>query len=182
MSIKFKKINEGFKDLEAAQDIYIEAFPELNEIPFSVFFEFEKNGDGFIQAAYDKGKLIGYIAYLKCVKIILIENFAVLKEVRGKGYGSKILTSFMDIYRKKNPNVEFFLDVEEPVEDAPNLEQRKKRIAFYERLGFKMTHIKDSFMGIVYITMTTMWPQDKEKLDKIKIQVNKIYKKYQLLN
>ena len=181
MNIEFRNIDENFRDLKAVEDIYLEAFPELYDIPYSIYLEFVKNGDGYILAAYDEEKLVGYIAYLICREGVFVENFAVSKDLRDKGYGSQILSKFIDRFREQYPNINFFLEVEEPSYDAPNLEQRKKRIAFYERLGFVMTDIKDDFLGIIYITMTTMNPIDKETLNKLKVQVDKIYNKYKQL-
>ena len=62
---------------------------------------------------------------------------AVVENLRNKGYGKTILTEVLFHYTNDKP---FLGDVESPLQkDAPNLEIRKRRHAFYLRLGIMDT-------------------------------------------
>ena len=55
--------------------------------------------------------------------------------LRGKGYGSRALERI----KAEKPGQRIVLNIEPLDEKAPNAEQRRKRLAFYERNGFSET-------------------------------------------
>ena len=59
---------------------------------------------------------------------LFIEHIAINKEIRSKGYGSKTIELIKTKY-----NQPIVLEAE-----APETEMQKKRIKFYENLGFKV--------------------------------------------
>lgn len=70
----------------------------------------------------------GFIAYWNFDQFIFLEHFAVSFSARGEGHGEKMLKAFMQ--ELKLPS---FLEVE-----PPENEITKRRISFYERMGFKL--------------------------------------------
>ena len=75
--------------------------------------------------------------------------FAVREDLRGKGYGQQILTVMMEKYKGQS----CVLDMESPTQDCDNIEQRKRRHAFYLRNGFRDTKVYRTYNDI---TMTVM--------------------------
>lgn len=69
----------------------------------------------------------GFISYWEFDGYIYIEHFAVNNTIRGKGYGSKILDSFITAHLPKRIVLEI-----DPLED----EISRARLRFYERCGF----------------------------------------------
>ena len=64
---------------------------------------------------------------LEC-KFLFVEHIAINKEIRSKGYGSKTFELLKTQY-----NLPIILEAE-----SPETEKQKKRIRFYENLGFKV--------------------------------------------
>ena len=75
--------------------------------------------------------------------------FAVREELRGKGYGQQILTQLIERYKGQT----CVLDMESPTQACGNMEQRKRRHAFYLRNGFRDTNVYRTYNSI---TMTVM--------------------------
>ena len=75
--------------------------------------------------------------------------FAVPEELRGQGFGQRILSQLLERYKDES----FILDMESPEQICENSEQRKRRHAFYLRNGFRDTGVGKSFKGIDYTIM-----------------------------
>ena len=75
--------------------------------------------------------------------------FAVRDDLRGKGYGQQILTQLIEHYKGQT----CVLDMESPTQVCENIEQRKRRHAFYLRNGFSDTNVYRTYNDI---TMTIM--------------------------
>ena len=75
--------------------------------------------------------------------------FAVRDDLRGKGYGQQILTQLIEHYKGQT----CVLDMESPTQVCENIEQRKRRYAFYLRNGFRDTNVYRTYNDI---TMTIM--------------------------
>ena len=71
---------------------------------------------------------VGFIALWEFSDYIYIEHIAIDSDKRSGGYGSKTLEKVKDTFKKK-----IILEAE-----APETEQQKKRISFYDRAGFKV--------------------------------------------
>ena len=76
----------------------------------------------------DDGKSVGLIVFWVFERFLFIEHIAINKEIRSKGYGSKTV----DLIKRKY-NLPIILEAE-----FPETEMQKKRIKFYEKLGFKV--------------------------------------------
>ncbi len=71
--------------------------------------------------------IIGFMSVWNLETFNFIEHLAVAPKHRGIGYGSKIITDYI----KEHPAKRYVLEVEPPKDEIS-----KKRVAFYERLGF----------------------------------------------
>lgn len=76
----------------------------------------------------DGGESVGLIVFWVFESFLFVEHIAINKEIRSKGYGSKTI----DLIKSKY-NLPIILEAE-----APLTETQKKRIKFYENLGFKV--------------------------------------------
>lgn len=123
------------KDFYIAKDLYLSSFPKeerrslesINKLLQEDCFEFvpiliENNFKGFANLWFFK-------------EFTYIEHLAITPKERNKGYGTKFLN---DLTNNKLPSINhkienIALEVELPVNPIA-----EKRIAFYERLGFKV--------------------------------------------
>lgn len=110
------------------------AFEALYGVSFPIF---EQRTEPQQQAAFarpeyhligytDEGAFVGFVAYWAFDEYVYVEHLAVSTEVRGKGYGTKLLETFV---REISKTVLLEID---PVVDAVS----EARLRFYERCGF----------------------------------------------
>lgn len=93
-------------------------------------------------AIYDNDVFCGLTYYVEGRDTVYLTYLAVNKQLRGQGYGSKILT----LLENRFPDKQIIIDIEPVVKSAKNYEQRVSRLRFYERNGFHRTNqmLKDS--------------------------------------
>ena len=89
--------------------------------------------------------------------------FAVEEKLRGKGIGSKILSKI----KEDNKGKTVILNIEPIEEDAPNIEERKNRLAFYKKNGFYDTGYLVREVGGVFTVMATDEKIDVEAYKKV---------------
>lgn len=116
------------------KDIYKEAFPREEKIPFWMLKMLTRDGRGEFYGVYDQEELIGLVYNVYYKDIIYISYLAIDDTKRGAGYGGRILQTI----QKKYSDSRIFLCIEEMDPNAENYEQRVRRKAFYESNGFKM--------------------------------------------
>ncbi|MFA6199691.1 MAG: GNAT family N-acetyltransferase [Bacteroidales bacterium] len=128
--MKFEKIQQSqYKDF--AEKVYIQSFPQDERRDFSLIYELiEKEKFRFFVIIDEQGnnKPIGIISLWDFSYFAYIEHFAVKKNLRNKGYGSKIL----DIIKEKTPKP-IIIEVEHS-----NSLDAIRRINFYKRKGFTL--------------------------------------------
>jgi len=81
-----------------------------------------------MDAYIEEGRVIGFIGYWIFPDYAYIEHYAMSREMRGKGYGSKILKDFLQRMEGKIVVLEI-----DPVVD----EVSTRRLHFYQNLGFQ---------------------------------------------
>ena len=146
-------INSGNADDKALRELYEEAFPVEEQIPYDELIHLLDVMDIDYTAYYDGDHLVGLTMVLRLPRHNWGWYFAVNKELRGNGYGQKILSAVLEKYSKGNP---FVIDIESPWQpDAPNPEQRKRRHAFYLRNGLKDTDANRTYNGITFTIMSS---------------------------
>ena len=120
MNLKIKKVKLSNKDVKR---IYFDSFPKKERIPFPIMILLSKITHTDFLAFYDKNILSGFV-YLSAIEnITFIIFFAVDKNVRSKGYGSKILEEVQSLY----PNNKIVISIERCDVEAPNLNDRIRR-------------------------------------------------------
>ena len=147
--LHIKKLN-----LDEIREIYNaymhEAFPPSELRPFaSMEMLYNKNCYpcyGF----YDETDSLCAYAYFSCTengKYALLDYFAVKKDLRGTGIGSK---TFPLLRTEMKDRDGLLLEVEsvESAEAEEEVNIRRRRIAFYERCGCEMTKAKSLLYGV----------------------------------
>ena len=85
--------------------------------------------DYFIKTYMHEDEVAGFCAYYKFDNFIYIEHLACNPEVRGLGIGTKLVQQVI----AEDENLVVILEVEPPVDELT-----KRRVRFYEKLGFKL--------------------------------------------
>lgn len=127
--IEIIRINQPDELNSIFRQIYEEAFPtderrdwrQMNELLTNPYFCF--NG------IYNEQKVVGLQTIWNLGEFHFMEHFAILDSERGKGYGSQVLHQILN-----NISTRLILEVE-----SSNSHSCLKRIAFYERLNFKIS-------------------------------------------
>jgi ribosomal protein S18 acetylase RimI-like enzyme len=110
-------------------ELYHSAFPANERRPWAEMELLEMNEKRFtIKSISRDGTFCGFITSWNFDDFVYVEHFAVADIVRGKGVGSEIIDDFCNAAQR--PVV---LEVE-----TPKTTQAIRRIAFYERHGFKV--------------------------------------------
>ncbi|MCD8072609.1 MAG: GNAT family N-acetyltransferase [Alistipes sp.] len=110
--------------------LYNESFPEYERRRVSSHTMACEDPDFHTYISIDNGNLQALLFYWTYGKYIYIEHVAVDPHLRGKSIGSKLLTSFA----RDNGDCTIILEIDPPCDDIS-----RRRLAFYERIGFKNT-------------------------------------------
>jgi len=144
--LQLKNVSQNKKDFNKIKELYYEAFPREEVLPlFLLRIKAKKENIDFL-GIYDESQLIGLIYVVTYKDISCIMYFAITENVRGKGYGSKVL----DLIKGKYKGNRIILYIEEIDKNVSNYEQRVKRKKFYEKNGFKDLQYKIREAGIYY--------------------------------
>ena len=147
------QINAANAD-EQIKRLYETAFPEGEQIPWEDLMRLVDEMSLDFTAYYDGALFVGFTIVYPRPAFNWYWYFAVRDDLRGQGYGQRILSQLIEHY-KGQPCV---LDMESPTQECDNSEQRKRRHAFYLRNGFRDTHLYRTYNDV---TMTIMTMGDK---------------------
>jgi ribosomal protein S18 acetylase RimI-like enzyme len=115
---------------DAIWKIFKESFPEDERRNFKEQNDLLKESRYNLNPIYDGDEIIGFTAIWDFDDFTYVEHFAVKKDLRGKGYGSKIIK---DVISKNDKLI--ILEVEKPETD-----EAIRRIEFYKRVGFHVNN------------------------------------------
>ncbi|MCD8040966.1 MAG: GNAT family N-acetyltransferase [Clostridia bacterium] len=144
--ITLTDVTKDKKHLKQVKRLYKSAFPANERPPFFMILNKAKKGKGELFAAESNGSFIGLANTVTHKQTVYLFFLAVDSAVRGKGYGSEILTEIKRRYNDKK----IILCMEELDTSAKNFEERIKRKRFYERNGFNLSGIKSVEAGVWY--------------------------------
>ena len=136
-------------EVQKIKQLYETAFPEDEQIPWEDLMRLVGEMPLDFTAYYDGEAFIGFTIVYPRKSFNWFWYFAVREELRGKGYGQRILSQLLDNYEDQP----FVLDMESTTQVCDNLEERGKRQAFYLRNGFRDTNVYRTYNDI---TMTIM--------------------------
>ncbi len=154
--IRFEKIDENTKNLEEIKQLYWDAFPFEERIPFYIMVLVGNDRGVEFLSVYDDDIWLGFIHTLVGEKLSYIFYFAIDRGLRQSGYGSKILCE----YKKMHPRLSLAI---EPIEEgSDNIKQRKKRLEFYNKNGFETLDTRVVEMGVEFELMGAKGMEIKE--------------------
>lgn len=145
------------KAMERARKLYLQAFPKSERVPWWVL-QFISRRQGIDLTAWMDGDVFcGFTLSVTVDGLYFPAFFAVSEALRGKGYGSKILTQIRSTHSRVSLNVE-------PLDaTAPNYPERLRRVAFYEKNGFVDTHYHVWEVGGKFRVMSTQPDVDEKQ-------------------
>ena len=154
--IRFEKIDENTNNLEEIRQLYLDAFPFEERIPFYIMVLVGNDKGVEFLSIYDDDTWLGFIHTLVGDELSYIFYFAIDNRLRRSGYGSKILHE----YKKIHPRLSLAI---EPIEEnSDNIKQRRKRLEFYKKNGFETLDTKVVEMGIEFELMGAKGMEIKE--------------------
>lgn len=124
--------------------LYRNAFPKEERKPFSIIKKMQKLGKTDIWCFEENGKFLGMAATINSLDKILIDYFAVAKNMREKGNGGRMLESLIEHYSPRG----VFLEIEIPYRDSDNYEERIRRKAFYLQHGLSEVGTQVKLFGV----------------------------------
>lgn len=133
-----------FTELYRLKRLYKRSFPKEERKPFSIIRKMQKKGKTDIWYFEEDGEFLGLAATINSDECILIDYFAVAEKMRSKGYGTRMLTSLIDMYRPRG----VFLEIEIPYKDSKNYEERVRRKEFYIRAGLSELGTSAKLFGV----------------------------------
>lgn len=156
--LQFFEVTKKSPWLPQVKALYESAFPANERIPIKhllddkierEFWAFFYKDDGESGAV---SRFCGFSNSITHGSITNIVYFAVVPELRSRGYGSKILQAI----RRQHPDTRIVVDieVEEDSKDAEELERRNRRRNFYQRNGFNASPFDYIWQGEHYRLLT----------------------------
>lgn len=126
--------------------LYREAFPKEEQLPLRYLKRKARGASSDCIGVYDGDRFVGLLNLIYHADIVLVFYFAVSCDVRGQGYGSKIL----DALKTESAGKRIVLYIEPLTDDCPNLDQRVKRRAFYVKNGYADCGYQITEHGVTY--------------------------------
>jgi len=112
---------------ESFREIYIVSFPVHEQRSEAQHEEALEDKRYHLIIKTDEDKLISFIAYWDFKNYVYIEHLAVNPELRGQNKGSELLEDFAELISKT-----IILEIDPPLDETS-----KKRLKFYEKLGYE---------------------------------------------
>ena len=132
--------------LKELEELYTEAFPANERMPFSQMLSLSKDDRYALRALKNDGVFCGFSFIMRHEEMIYLFYLAVKQDQRGKGYGSALLDDLFQQY----PDHCICTDIESPQPQADNQLQRLQRRRFYLDRGFADTGYGNLWYGVRY--------------------------------
>ncbi|MDD6833790.1 MAG: GNAT family N-acetyltransferase [Solobacterium sp.] len=157
-------------DISLLKDIYfnqmIKDFPEDELKTYDMIEEAIRSDHSIALGYYENDSLKGYATVIYAGNNILLDYFAIIKNYRGSGYGTRFLLELKTYFRDYG-----FLLIESEYNES---ETAKKRIEFYKHCGCKDSMLRGRLYFVeyafLYLELSTGYSQEK-----IKEEIYKIY-------
>ena len=149
-SIKLTKAKGPLQWLRICK-LYRTAFPRCERKPFSMIYKMTRAGKTDTWYCTDNGKFVGLAITINGSDAILLDYFAMDKNLRGSGYGSAILQALIKQYAPKT----LFGEIETVFEETDDLALRKRRKQFYLRNGLKEMGVMVYLFGVKMELLTS---------------------------
>lgn len=144
-----KKVYPGTKDFRMVKELYFEAFPENERLPFSrmVLLSLLKPSVSLL-SFWDGEELRGFTFTVETGQFLYINYIAVNPNLRSQGYGRMILEELS----RRWPMAQI-CDARVPEPETADYDQDLRRIDFWQRNGFDFydnAHTITNPQGVAY--------------------------------
>ena len=147
MELSLRHVIPDSDDFRYVSELYDLAFPKAEQERMENIIKVSENTQfGELSVVMDGDTRVGMLYLLFNKDLVYIYYLATDPGMRGRGYGSAIISMVRDSY----PNHRFALGCEAPDEKADNNIQRLDRMRFYERNGFRDTGRRTHWDGVTY--------------------------------
>ena len=144
--------NKSVERIEQIRLLYEAAFPPDERMPFErVLQKCDAGVMRLLSVESEEGEFLGFANVTLCFDVLALNYFAILPEKQGRGYGTQVIIAL----KKRYPERSIVIDIEDDSIECDNAEQRKRRKAFYERLGFFAMKYRLSIFGVPSIIMSS---------------------------
>ena len=123
--------------------LYREAFPASERKPFSIIGKMYRQGKTDLWCITREGRFAGMAATINGESLILLDYFAVAKNLRGQGIGSETMKLLLEKYRPRGLLVEI-----ESTRGENSNHQRQKRKQFYRDAGMEELGTEANVFGV----------------------------------
>ena len=138
--------------IEEIHSLYECAFPPDEKMPFNRILQKREDGVMRLLSVEDEnGNFLGFANITLCFDALALNYFAIKPQYQGNGYGTEVIIAL----KKRYPDRSIVVDIEDDNVDSDNPEQRKRRRAFYERLGFSAMPYRLKIFGVPSIIMSS---------------------------
>lgn len=161
--------------IKEIKKLYKSAFPSNERAPF--FLLKKRMQENICQFAniYYKDNFVGFFYLLGDESLEYIFYFAIEKEFRHKGIGSTALQKLNNLFKDKK----LFLAMEPIDPNAPNIDEREARLAFYESNGYSMLNRRVKEGPMIYELLGLNCDISKEEYNNLIYRfTHDRYKKY----
>lgn len=145
-------------------------FPKDELKPLAHILAMVEDGTCTFYALRRNEEVLSYFSVCVNGQGLLVDYLAVNEKYRGQGIGAKTIGFLKSVSHNKYIIIE--CEDEEKAEDESDKITRLRRIAFYERAGFKRSGVSSNLFGVDYIILT--YPDDISE-NKVKELYSSVY-------
>jgi ribosomal protein S18 acetylase RimI-like enzyme len=126
--IKLIPVSNSLELNDDLEQIYTDSFPADERREWPELKELLNHPNFSLKKVLNNRELVGLISFWNLPGFVFIEHFAIRESARGKGIGTQVLKQVIE-----DKSTKVVVEVEEPI-----TESARRRIEFYERLGFSV--------------------------------------------
>lgn len=133
-------------DIKAWKRLYVRSFPLSERVPFPLLKMRAKGAIAEMISVYDGEVHVGLLYLVHYKDIVFIWFLAIDENIRGKGYGSRILAQVTALY----PKARIGLNIEHVDPQAAHFEERQQRKHFYLKNGYRENGLVTKELNVVF--------------------------------
>ena len=132
----------------------VQDFPPDELKPWKRIAEMLDEGVYFAYGLYEQSEVMAYAFFVVKGDLVLLDYYAVCKQVRGTGVGSRCMKLLKEELKKQGIHV-MLAEVENPAYagSAEEKATQERRIRFYEKNGFTLTETRSCLFSVEYKIM-----------------------------
>lgn len=123
---QIKIINQDQRDFPDFWNLYNSSFPLIERRNLEQQVQVFRNSFFNLISFYKDDKYIGFLSFWNFPSYVYLEHFAINEDLRGVGYGAKVLSELI-----KETSKLIILEID-PIDD----EKSRRRLSFYNKMGF----------------------------------------------